>query len=96
MTNPEFKRLRDSIISQNSDLECETSNAFSFRESAGELIIQKYAYQFDWLGRPYYSITSGYSCFPKKKVFSSRPDLIVETGIAHGGSLVLSASSLSF
>ena len=94
MINTELKHLRYSIISQNSaDLADETSNAFSFRKLAGELILHKYAYQFDWLGRPIIQLPQDIVAF-QEKVFSSRPDLIIETGIAHGGSLVLSASLL--
>lgn len=94
MTKLEFKHLRNSIISKNSsDLASESSNAFAFRKLSGDIILQKYAYQFDWLGRPIIQLPQDIVAF-QENVFSSRPDLIIETGIAHGGSLVLSASLL--
>jgi cephalosporin hydroxylase len=54
----------------------------------------KYVYNFDWLGRPIIQ-------FPQDMVeiqnliYNVKPDLIIETGIAHGGSLILSASILA-
>ncbi len=53
----------------------------------------KYVYNFNWLGRPIIQ-------FPQEVVvmqeiiWSVKPDLIIETGIAHGGSIILSASIL--
>lgn len=53
----------------------------------------KYSYHFDWLGRPIIQFPQDIVAF-QELVWQVRPDLIVETGIAHGGSLVLSASLL--
>ncbi len=50
--------------------------------------------QFSWLGRPiiqYHSRHGGGA----KIIWKVKPDLIIETGIAHGGSLILSASMLA-
>lgn len=54
----------------------------------------KYPYQFDWLGRPVIQYPQDIVAF-EEVVWRTRPTLIVETGIAHGGSLVLSASLLA-
>ena len=54
---------------------------------------RKYSYCFDWLGRPIIQYPQDIVAF-QEIVASSKPDFIVETGIAHGGSLVLSASLL--
>ncbi len=54
----------------------------------------KYSYHFDWLGRPIIQFPQDIVAF-QEAVWSVRPDLIIETGIAHGGSLVLSASLLA-
>ncbi len=54
----------------------------------------QYSYNFTWLGRPIIQ-------FPQDMVglqeilWDVKPDLIVETGIAHGGSLIFSASMLT-
>lgn len=53
----------------------------------------KYTYHFDWLGRPIIQFPQDIVAF-QEVVWRTRPDLIIETGVAHGGSLVLSASLL--
>jgi len=53
-----------------------------------------YTYHFDWLGRPIIQFPQDIVAF-QEVVWRTRPDLIIETGIAHGGSLVLSASLLA-
>lgn len=55
---------------------------------------QKYLYNFDWLGRPIIQYPEDMVAV-QELVWSLRPTLIIETGIAHGGSLVLSASMLA-
>lgn len=55
---------------------------------------RKYVYNFDWLGRPIIQYPQDMVAI-QELVWRVRPDLIIETGIAHGGSLVLSASLLA-
>lgn len=55
---------------------------------------RRYVYNFDWLGRPIIQYPQDMIAI-QELVWSTRPDLIIETGIAHGGSLVLSASLLA-
>ncbi len=51
----------------------------------------KYVYSFTWLGRPIIQLPD--DMFRLQEVIHSlRPDVIVETGVAHGGSLVFYAS----
>ena len=57
-------------------------------------IADRYSYNFSWLNRPIIQYPQDIVAF-QEIVASSRPDLIIETGIAHGGSLALSASLLS-
>ena len=54
----------------------------------------RYTYNFQWLGRPIIQYPQDIVAF-QELVSQVKPDLIVETGIAHGGSLVLSASLLA-
>ena len=54
----------------------------------------KYPYNFFWLGRPIIQYPQDIVAV-QELVWQVKPDLIVETGIAHGGSLVLSASLLA-
>lgn len=51
----------------------------------------KYVYSFTWLGRPIIQLPDDMVRL-QEVIYSVRPDVIVETGVAHGGSLVFSAS----
>jgi cephalosporin hydroxylase len=53
----------------------------------------QYSYNFSWLSRPIIQYPQDIVAF-QELVSQVKPDLIIETGIAHGGSLVLSASLL--
>ena len=53
----------------------------------------QYSYNFSWLTRPIIQYPQDIVAF-QEVVSQVKPDLIIETGIAHGGSLVLSASLL--
>lgn len=53
-----------------------------------------YAHNFTWLGRPILQIPQDIYVI-QEIVWNVTPDLIIETGIAHGGSLILSASLLA-
>jgi len=54
----------------------------------------RYSYNFSWLGRPIIQLPQDLMAL-QEIVWRCRPDLIVETGIAHGGSLVFYASLLT-
>jgi cephalosporin hydroxylase len=56
--------------------------------------IHKYTYNFSWLGRPIIQYPQDMVAL-QEIVWRLRPDLIIETGVAHGGSLMLSASLLA-
>ena len=53
----------------------------------------RYTYKFEWLNRPIIQYPQDILAV-QEIVSRTKPDLIIETGIAHGGSLVLSASLL--
>lgn len=54
----------------------------------------KYSYNFESLGRPIIQYPQDMVAL-QELIWEVKPDLIIETGIAHGGSLILSASMLS-
>jgi len=54
-------------------------------------IDQHYSYTFSWLGRPVIQLPEDLIRI-QEVIYRLRPDVIVETGIAHGGSLVYYAS----
>ncbi len=59
-----------------------------------ESIRHKYAQHFSWLGRPIIQVPQD-SYAIQEIIWQVKPDLVIETGIAHGGSLVMSASMLA-
>lgn len=59
-----------------------------------ELVKSKYAYNFFWLGVPIIQVPQDLHAL-QEIIWKARPDLIVETGIAYGGSLIFSASMLA-
>lgn len=53
----------------------------------------KYTYNFEWLGRPIIQLPQDIIAM-QELIWRLQPDLIIETGVAHGGSLIFSASML--
>lgn len=53
----------------------------------------KYGYYFTWMGRPIIQLPQDMVAL-QEIIMEVQPDLIIETGIAHGGSIVFSASML--
>lgn len=53
----------------------------------------KYSYHFEWMGRPIIQYPQDVLAM-QEILFEVKPDLVVETGIAHGGSLILYSSLL--
>ena len=53
----------------------------------------KYSYHFTWLGRPIIQFPQDIVMM-QEIIWNTRPDVIIETGIAHGGSLIFYASML--
>ena len=54
----------------------------------------KYSYNFSWMGRPIIQYPQDMVAM-QELIWDVKPDLIVETGIAHGGSLIMNASLLA-
>ena len=54
----------------------------------------KYTYNFQWMGRPIIQFPQDIVAM-QEVIWQVNPDLIIETGIAHGGSLIFSASMLA-
>jgi cephalosporin hydroxylase len=51
----------------------------------------KYSYRFSWLGRPLIQLPEDVLRV-QEIIYHTQPDVIIETGVAHGGSLVFYAS----
>lgn len=57
-------------------------------------LADKYSYNFSWLSRPIIQYPQDIVAM-QELIWKIKPDLIIETGIAHGGSLIMSASMLA-
>lgn len=53
----------------------------------------KYIYNFNWMGRPIIKFPQDVMAL-QELIWEVKPDLIIETGIAHGGSVIFSASMM--
>lgn len=69
----------------------------SLKDAAKQFIQEatgpKYCYNFSWQGRPIIQYPQDIVAM-QELIYKVKPDLIIETGIAHGGSLIFSASML--
>ena len=61
------------------------------REFFNETAKHKYSYHFSWMGRPVIQYPQDMMAM-QEIIWALRPDVIVETGIAHGGSILFYAS----
>jgi cephalosporin hydroxylase len=86
----EFRAERQKVLERNGD-DAIVSSAKTFITTSG---IRKYSYSFDWLSRPIIQYPQDIVAM-QEVIWSVRPDLIIETGIAHGGSVVFYASMLA-
>jgi cephalosporin hydroxylase len=66
----------------------EAANAFNIESNKA-----KYSYNFTWMGRPIIQYPQDMIAM-QELIWEIKPDLIIETGIAHGGSLIYYASLL--
>lgn len=67
---------------------------FATRDWINRANALKYSYHFEWLGRPIIQYPQDIVAM-QELIWRIKPDLIIETGIAHGGSLIFSASMLA-
>lgn len=76
------------LMGSSSDAKMLTSAWINFAQK------NKYSYQFDWFGRPIIQYPQDIVAM-QELIWQIKPDLIIETGIAHGGSLIMNASMLA-
>jgi cephalosporin hydroxylase len=89
--NEQFKKeMADNIKSLSQDQDLQALSRIWVREISRH----KWAYNFRWLGRPAIQFPNDAWAL-QELIWEVKPDLIIETGIAHGGSLILSASMLA-
>jgi cephalosporin hydroxylase len=92
MTDPiqEFIEERSQRIAQNSVNKALQKAAADFNTESNR---SQYSYNFSWMGRPIIQYPQDMIAM-QEIIWTIKPDLIIETGIAHGGSLIYYASLL--
>lgn len=83
------QEVKENIVVNGQNIGLQTSADVLMKAS----LTTKYSYNFSWLGRPIIQYPQDIVAV-QELIWSIQPDLIIETGIAHGGSLILSASLL--
>ncbi len=86
-----FQKEREERISKYSADRGWVANTEEWLKKA---FLHKYMYNFEWLGRPIIQTPIDMVAM-QELIWEIKPDLIIETGIAHGGSLIMSASMLA-
>lgn len=84
------KECTQNISSQSNDPDMKTLSQAFINQSFN----YKYPYNFESLGRPVIQYPQDIVAM-QELIWEVKPDLIIETGIAHGGSLILSASMMA-
>ena len=92
MRDEEFRKKRRKQIKGMVD---DRNFAELSREWFGTSVEHGYSYNFDWLGLPVIQYPQD-TVLLQELIWAAKPDLIIETGVARGGSLVLSASMMVF
>ena len=89
--NEEFQRRNAELIgksAQDATLQTLTRQWFNLANT------YEYSYHYTWMSRPIIQYPQDMVAM-QEIIWQVKPDLIIETGIAHGGSLILSASMLA-
>jgi cephalosporin hydroxylase len=90
--NP-HEQFREEVKSNIEGLQQDKALQSESLEWVGTTARHKYTYNFSWMGRPIIQFPQDMVAM-QEIIWNLRPDVIVETGIAHGGSLVFYASML--
>ena len=86
----QFEEERELRIKQNGENEKLSESARQFNNASNAA---QYSYNFSWMGRPIIQYPQDMIAM-QEIIWNIQPDLIIETGIAHGGSLIYYASLL--
>lgn len=92
MSNPvlDFVNEREERVAGNGTNAELTGAAAGFNVASNKA---RYSYNFSWMGRPIIQYPQDMIAM-QELIWEIKPDLIIETGIAHGGSLIYYASLL--
>lgn len=87
----DFKvEVEERILKNSTNIDLKNS-AIEFMKNS---LLPKYSYNYFWMGRPIIQYPQDMMAM-QELIWQVKPDLIIETGIAHGGSLIMNASFLA-
>jgi len=81
-------KVRLNALDENLELRAASQNFMQLS------LLSMYSYNFKWMGRPIIQYPQDMMAM-QEIIWEVKPDLIIETGIAHGGSLIMNASLLA-
>ena len=87
----DFKSEIPGRIAAMNDNEALQKSAMDFLRASA---VTQYSYNFHWMGRPIIQYPQDMVAM-QELIWEVKPDLVIETGIAHGGSLIASAAQLA-
>ncbi len=90
--NP-HEQFREEVKDNIAGLQQDKALQATSQEWINDTAKHKYTYNFSWMGRPIIQFPQDMIAM-QEIIWAVQPDIIVETGIAHGGSLVFYASML--
>ncbi|WP_028626531.1 cephalosporin hydroxylase family protein [Metapseudomonas resinovorans] len=88
-TDPFDSDMQTQIEGLKADRDVQALSRIWLRETSPH----RYVYNFKWMGRPIIQFPQDMMAM-QEIVWATRPDLIIETGVAHGGSVLYYASLL--
>lgn len=83
------QEVQDRIVANDENTTLQADAAALMKSS----LAAQYSYNFSWLGRPIIQYPQDMVAM-QEIIWAVQPDLIIETGIAHGGSLIFFAAML--
>jgi len=89
-----MRQFEDEVSERIKANACDEGLKASAARFVTESIQSRYSYNFTWLGRPIIQYPQDMIAM-QEIIWQIKPDLIIETGIAHGGSLIMNASMLA-
>lgn len=92
LTNPHElfrEEVRENIEGLKRDIDVQALSRVWVREISAH----KYAYNFSWMGRPIIQFPQDMMAM-QEILWALKPDLVIEAGVAHGGSIIYYASLL--
>ena len=84
----EFREERDAAVMEMANDERLKALSMDWMLQADQY---KYTYNFTWMGRPIIKFPND-MVIQQELMWNLKPDLVIETGIAHGGSIIFSAA----